>query len=55
MFLTGPSGGGFVTLTRQVREIFQDWPKKKATLFIKINKNYITYQVKILTMTVFNG
>ncbi len=35
VILTGASGEEYVVLTRQVRGMIQDWPKKKAALFVE--------------------
>ncbi len=35
VILTGPMGEEYVVLTRQVRGMFRDWPKKKAALFVE--------------------
>lgn len=34
VILTGPGGQEYVVLTRQVRGMMQDWPRKKAALFV---------------------
>jgi hypothetical protein len=34
VFLTGPMGEEYVVLTRQVRGMIREWPKKKAALFV---------------------
>ena len=33
VILTGPMGEEYVVLTRQVKGMIRDWPKKKAVLF----------------------
>lgn len=35
VILTGASGEEYVVLTRQVRGMIQDWPKKMAALFVE--------------------
>jgi len=34
VIVTGASGEEYVVLTRQVRGMIRDWPKKKAALFV---------------------
>jgi hypothetical protein len=34
VIITGLSAGEIIALTRQVRGMIQDWPKKKAALFV---------------------
>ena len=35
VILTGPMGEEYVVLTRQVRGMIRDWPKKKVALFVE--------------------